>query len=71
MRKTKEKKTSQPNGENRFRRAQPAKRLSARISARSGREPSGDPHAAGDPAGGAEFGGLAGSNIGDGSPVEV
>jgi hypothetical protein len=32
--------------------------------------PLGDPHAAGDPAGGAEFGGLAGSNIGDGSPVE-
>src|SRR5207237_2168389 len=32
--------------------------------------PLGDRHAAGDPAGGAEFGGLAGSNVDDGTPVE-
>jgi hypothetical protein len=32
--------------------------------------PLGDPHAAGTPAGGDETGGLAGSNIGDGSPLE-
>jgi hypothetical protein len=31
--------------------------------------PLGDPHAAGTPGGGTETGGLAGSNIGDGSPV--
>jgi hypothetical protein len=32
--------------------------------------PLGDRHAAGTPAGGTETGGLGGSNIGDGSPVE-
>jgi len=32
--------------------------------------PLGDRHAAGEPAGGSEVGGLGGSNIGDGSPVE-
>jgi hypothetical protein len=32
--------------------------------------PLGDRHAAGDPGGGAEFGGLAGSNVDDGTPVE-
>src|SRR5436305_848409 len=32
--------------------------------------PLGDRHAAGDPAGGTEVGGLAGSPIGDGSPFE-
>jgi hypothetical protein len=30
----------------------------------------GDPHAAGDPGGGDESGGLAGSNIGDGTPLQ-
>ena len=30
----------------------------------------GDPHATGDPAGGTEVGGLAGSNVGDGTPFE-
>src|SRR5215471_18873342 len=32
--------------------------------------PLGDRHAAGEPAGGDETGGLAGSNIGDGTPFE-
>ena len=32
--------------------------------------PLGDRHAAGTPGGGSEVGGLAGSNVGDGSPVE-
>src|SRR5205823_5162232 len=31
--------------------------------------PLGDPHAAGTPGGGTETGGLAGSNVGDGSPL--
>src|SRR3954452_22594987 len=32
--------------------------------------PLGDPHAAGEAGGGTEIGGLAGSNIGDGTPFE-
>src|SRR5438270_884409 len=32
--------------------------------------PLGDRHAAGTPAGGTEYGGLGGSNVGDGTPVE-
>lgn len=33
--------------------------------------PAGDEHAAGTPGGGTEFGGLAGSNFGDGNPDEA